>query len=135
MVNEEDLLAQFIALYDKASSCNVAELCRLDNEKRKREGTRLECPTIPLVRNGVHQVRTVPLICSFVSLRSRCHCRCYHHHYRDGRCRADARAAAMLGLRGASGTCLPGRHFRASSEHGGGASGVSRPAQRGAGGR
>ena len=40
MVNKEDILAQFIALSDKVSSCNVTELCRLDNEKRKREGTR-----------------------------------------------------------------------------------------------
>ena len=50
MVNEEGLLAQFIALYDKAAFCNVAELRHLDEEKRKREGTRLECPTIPRVR-------------------------------------------------------------------------------------
>ena len=38
MVNKEDLLAQFITLYDKASFCNVAELRRLDEEKRKRAG-------------------------------------------------------------------------------------------------
>ena len=50
MVNEEDLLAQFIALYAKAPPCNITELRRLDNEKQKREGTRLECPTVPRVR-------------------------------------------------------------------------------------
>ena len=38
MDNEEDLLAHFVALYAKASSCNVAELRRLDEEKRKRAG-------------------------------------------------------------------------------------------------
>ena len=51
MDNKEDLLAQFVALYAKAWSCNATELRRLDEEKRKREGTRLECPTIPRVRN------------------------------------------------------------------------------------
>ena len=57
MSNEEDLLAQFITLYAKASPCNVAELRRLDSEKRKREGTRLECPTmVHRVRKSVHQV-------------------------------------------------------------------------------
>ena len=56
MDNEGDLLAQFVALYAKASSCNIAELRRLDNEKRKREGTRLECPTILRARKRVHQV-------------------------------------------------------------------------------
>ena len=38
MVNDEDFLAQFIALHDKASSCNVVELRRLDDEKQKRAG-------------------------------------------------------------------------------------------------
>ena len=56
MDNEEDLLAHFVALYAKASSCNDAELRRLDEEKQKREGTRLECPTIPRVRKSVLQV-------------------------------------------------------------------------------
>ena len=56
MSNEDDLLVQFIALYAKASNINVAELRRLDDEKRKREGTRLECPTVPRVRKRGHQV-------------------------------------------------------------------------------
>ena len=56
MNNKDDLLAQFITLYAKASQCNVAELRRLNNETQKREGTRLECPTVPWARKSVHQV-------------------------------------------------------------------------------
>ena len=54
MGNEDDLLAQFLVLYAKASVCNVAELQRLEN--KKREGTRLDCATVPRMRKSVLQV-------------------------------------------------------------------------------
>ena len=54
MGNEDDLLAQFLVLFAKASVCNVAELQRLEN--KKREGTRLDCATVPRMRKSVLRV-------------------------------------------------------------------------------
>ena len=57
MSNEDDLLAQYIALYAKASMCNVAELHQSDTYVMGRERGRapaLNAPTVPWVRRNVH---------------------------------------------------------------------------------
>ena len=43
----------------KESRRNVAKLCRLNNEK-KREGTRLECPTVPRVSSEKERAPGLP---------------------------------------------------------------------------
>ena len=52
--NDDDELEQFLLLYAQASQlASAEEALRLE---RKREGTRLECPTVPRQRKTVTQV-------------------------------------------------------------------------------
>ena len=51
----DDLLAEFLLLYQQAHQATSNVFHRLE-EGRKREGTRLDCPTIPRVRKSVTQV-------------------------------------------------------------------------------
>ena len=52
--NDDDTLEQFLLLYAQASQLASCEEAR--RRGTKREGTRLDCPTVPRIRKTVTQV-------------------------------------------------------------------------------